>query len=68
MIIKLLIVALLGYIIFTLFRALLVMNRQGEQGRISRFLGRRVLLSALVLVIIIILLATGLITPNPRPY
>jgi len=34
----------------------------------SHFLGRRVIFSLLVVVLILIALGSGVITPNPRPY
>ena len=66
---KLVFIALLLFIVFNLFRALFTMLRS-EQGtvRMSQFLGKRVLFSALALLLILVALATGVITPNPRPY
>jgi uncharacterized membrane protein len=69
MLIKLIIVALLLFIIANLIRAGLVMLRPPQPGvKMSRFLGRRVMFSALVLLLIFIAQALGLIEPNPRPY
>ncbi|WKE65837.1 DUF2909 family protein [Gallaecimonas kandeliae] len=68
MLIKLLIVLLLAVVIFNLFRALFSMLRQGEEGQMSKHLGRRLLFSALVLALIILLLVTGVIVPHHRPY
>lgn len=69
-IIKVLLAALLLYVIYNLFRGLFSLLRQGNDGepRMSYFIGRRVALSALVIVLILIALATGIITPHPRPY
>lgn len=69
MLIKIIISALLLFIVFNLIRAGIVMLRQPEQGHpLSYYLGRRVLISAVVLVVILLAMAAGLITPNPRPY
>lgn len=69
MLIKLIVIALLLFIIINLFRAGLVMVRQPQPGvKMSRYLGRRVLFSAVVLILIFIAQALGLIEPNPRPY
>ncbi|HAW93015.1 MULTISPECIES: DUF2909 domain-containing protein [unclassified Arsukibacterium] len=69
MLLKLVIIALLLFIVFNLFRAGLVMLRNDpEQKQMSRFLGRRVFLSVLVLLVILLAMALGWITPNPRPY
>ncbi|MEE2025444.1 MULTISPECIES: DUF2909 domain-containing protein [Alkalimonas] len=66
---KLVIIALLLFIVFNLFRALFTMLRSDPGTvRMSQFLGKRVLFSALVLVLILLAMATGIITPNPRPY
>ncbi|MDP4535643.1 DUF2909 family protein [Alkalimonas collagenimarina] len=66
---KLIIIALLLFIVFNLFRALFTMLRS-EPGtvRMSQFLGKRVLVSAIALLLILLAIATGMITPNPRPY
>lgn len=69
MIIKIVLVCLLIYMIVNLFLAMRVMMKGSPNGEpMSKFIGRRVLTSALIVTIILIALATGLITPNPRPY
>lgn len=68
-ILKVLLVALLLYVIYNLFRGLFSLLRQDNDGpSMSYFIGRRVLFSAIVIVMILIALATGVVTPNPRPY
>lgn len=69
MIFKLVIVALLGFMVFNLFRAMLIMlqNKPGQPS-MTRFIGRRVLTSALIILLLIVAMALGWITPNPRPY
>lgn len=69
MFIKIILIFLLLVVVVSLFQALYVMLKNDEAGpKMSRFLGRRLLFSALVVLAILILLATGFITPNPRPY
>jgi hypothetical protein len=69
MLIKLLVITLLLFIVANLVRAGVVMLRPPQPGvKMSRFLGRRVMFSALVLLLIFIAQALGLIEPNPRPY
>ncbi|EJI84442.1 MULTISPECIES: DUF2909 domain-containing protein [Alishewanella] len=69
MLIKIIIGALLIFIVFNLARAGVAMARQQESTLpMSHFLGRRVLYSAIALGLILLAIATGLITPNPRPY
>ncbi|MDP5136819.1 DUF2909 domain-containing protein [Rheinheimera baltica] len=66
---KLVIIALLLFIVFNLIRAGVVMLKAPDPSvKMSQFLGRRVLFSAIVLIIIFIALALGLIQQNPRPY
>lgn len=67
--IKLLLIALLLFIVFNLFRALFLMLKNDEnQPSMSKFLGRRVLWSAVVLIAVILALQFGLLTPHNRPY
>jgi len=69
MLIKLLLIALLLFIIFNLFRALyLMLKNDPEQVSMSKFLGRRVLFSVLVMLLIILAMSFGWITPHQRPY
>ena len=65
MIIKIIIVLLL---LFNLFRALLIMVSGKTNGRpMSHFLGRRVLFSVVVLVMVIAALKLGFIKANQSP-
>ncbi len=69
MLTKIILIALLLLVIISLFQALYVMMKNDNAApRMSKFLGRRLIFSALVVLAILILLATGVITPNPRPY
>lgn len=69
MLIKILIGSLLIVMIISLFQAMRVMLGSGKADtNMSKFIGRRVLLSAIIIGLIIIGVATGLIETNPRPY
>jgi branched-subunit amino acid transport protein AzlD len=69
MLIKIILVTLLAIVIFSLFQALFVMLKNDEAApKMSKFLGRRLIFSALVVLLLIVLLLTGVVTPNPRPY
>ncbi|WP_394227490.1 DUF2909 domain-containing protein [Pseudoalteromonas spongiae] len=69
MLIKLIIVFLLFYIVFSLFKALFCMLKSDATANsMSHYLGRRVLFSALVLMIILLAMLFGIITPNSNPY
>lgn len=65
---KVIIVVLLFISIFSLFRALMAMSKDDKNQQMTRNLGRRVLFSALTLVLIVLALSLGWIEPNPRPY
>ncbi|MGO2371665.1 DUF2909 family protein [Pseudoalteromonas prydzensis] len=67
-IIKIIIVLLLLFILFNLFRALFIMVSGRDNGRpMSHYLGRRVLFSVVVLVVVIAALKLGYIPPNANP-
>ncbi|MDR7088016.1 MULTISPECIES: DUF2909 domain-containing protein [Cellvibrio] len=67
--IKIILVTLLAIVVFSLFQALIVMLKNDEAApKMSKFLGRRLIFSAVVILFLIILLLTGVITPHPRPY
>ena len=69
MFIKIVLIVLLLLVVISLFQALYVMLKNDETApKMSKFLGRRLMFSALVVLVILILLATGVITPHPRPY
>jgi len=54
--------------IYNLFKALIVMNRKDpNQPSMSKFIGRRVMVSAVIVILILVGIMTGLITPNPTP-
>ena len=69
MIIKIIIVGLLFLMIYNLFKAMMVMLKNDpDKPPMSKYIGRRVLTSAIIVGLILLAVATGLITPNPRPY
>ena len=69
MFVKVILVCLIVFMIFNLFRAMQVMMRNDpKDGPMSKYIGRRVLTSAIIVAIILIAIASGIITPNPRPY
>ncbi|MFA0415498.1 DUF2909 family protein [Vibrio renipiscarius] len=72
---KLLLVLLLLFIIANLAKALIEMvkspdedEKESEQPSMSHYLGKRVVLSALAVILLILALLTGFIEPNIRPY
>lgn len=70
---KLFILLLLAIMIYNLFRALVIMNKkpdpsQENQPSMTKFIGRRLMVSVAIVAFFIIGLLTGLITPNPRPF
>ncbi|MCW8329543.1 DUF2909 domain-containing protein [Photobacterium sp. SDRW27] len=68
MLLKAIIVCLLVFVILNLFRALPAMLKGHNDQPMSRPLGRRILVSVLVFLLLLLAVASGYITPNPRPY
>lgn len=69
MLIKIVIVAMLAFMVYNLFRSLMVMNKNDpNKPPMSKYIGRRLMLSVAIIVLLLIALSTGLITPNPRPH
>lgn len=68
MLIKGFIISLLLFIMLNLFRAFPFLNKGDHALPMSHYLGRRVLFSVILLLLMFILLITGLIEPNRRPY
>lgn len=66
--IKLLFVVLFLFVLISLFQALNIMRKDQTTVSMSQFIGRRLIYSSLLLILIILTMAFGLITPNPRPY
>jgi len=69
MIIKIIIAGLLIFMIYNLFKALVMMNRNDpNQPSMSKFIGRRVMTSVVIVILLLLGILTGVITPNPRPF
>lgn len=69
MIIKIVIVGLLVFMAYNLFKALIIMNKQDpDQPNMSKFIGRRVMTSVVIVILLLVGILTGVITPNPRPF
>lgn len=69
MLIKILIGGLLLFMVFNLFKAMLIMLKDDPNSPpMSKYIGRRVITSVVIVLLILLAMATGLITPNPRPY
>lgn len=66
---KIILVGLVFWMIFNLFRALVTMNKNDpNQPPMSKFIGRRVMTSVAIVLLLLLGILTGVITPNPRPY
>ena len=69
LVIKLAIVILFITVVVNLFRAMFSMlNQDPNKPPMSHFIGRRLLYSAALIIILVLSLAFGLIEPNTRPY
>ena len=69
MLIKIVVGVLLLVMIYNLFRAMMIMLKNDpDQPPMSKFIGRRVILTVVIVISLLIAIATGLIEPNPRPY
>ena len=66
--VKLAIGGLLIFMVYRLFQAMMIMLKNDQKQNMSKFIGRRVLASALIIGLILIAVATGVIQPNPKPY
>ncbi len=57
------------FMVYNLFKAMFIMNKNNpDQPPMSKYIGRRVLMSGLIVLVLVIGIVTGLISPNPRPY
>ncbi|WP_158972676.1 DUF2909 domain-containing protein [Paraglaciecola sp. L3A3] len=69
MLIKILIGSLILFMIFNLFKAMMIMLKNDpDSPPMSKFIGRRLMASVAIIILILLAVATGLITPNPTPY
>lgn len=68
MIIKIAIVVMLAFMVYNLFRALLTMNKNDpNKPPMSKYIGRRVVTSVAIILLLLLGVLTGVITPNPHP-
>ena len=69
MLIKILVGGLLLFMVFNLFKAMMIMLKDDPDGPpMSKFIGRRVITSVVIVGLILLAVATGLITPNATPH
>jgi len=69
MVVKIVIVCLLAFMVFNLFKALILMNKNDpNKPSMTKYIGRRLYLSVALVLLLLVGLLTGVITPNPRPY
>ena len=66
--IKLVIISLFIFVIVSLFQAVRIMNNPDSKQKMSTFFGRRLMFSVAIFLLILLAVATGVITPTPRPY
>ena len=66
--VKITIALLLVFMVFSLFKAMVIMLKGDTEQDMSKYIGRRVIASAAIIGLIMLALAFGLITPNPKPY
>ena len=64
------VITLLLFMVYNLFRALLLMNKKPEPDKpsMTKYIGRRLMVSVAIVLLLLVGLLTGLISPNPRPY
>ncbi|MFB1014111.1 MAG: hypothetical protein ACI93V_000099 [Alteromonadaceae bacterium] len=69
MVFKIVIVGLMAFMVYNLFKALLLMNKNDpNKPSMTKFIGRRLYVSVGIVLLLVVGLLTGIITPNPRPY
>ncbi|WDE11663.1 DUF2909 domain-containing protein [Thalassomonas haliotis] len=69
MYIKIIVIGLLAFMVYNLFRALFIMNKNDpEKPSMTKFIGRRLIASVVLVVLLLLGILTGIITPNPRPF
>ncbi|USD65053.1 DUF2909 family protein [Vibrio sp. SCSIO 43136] len=65
---KLLLVVALFLVIINMAKALVVVVRGSSDKPASHFLGKRLIFSAAVVLVLLVALSSGWVVPNPRPY
>ncbi len=69
MIMKIVLIGLVIFMLYNLFKALFLMTKNDpDKPPMSKFIGRRLMFSGLIVVLVLVGVATGLITPNTPPY
>jgi type IV secretory pathway TrbL component len=69
MIIKIVLIGLVIFMLYNLFKALYLMTKNDpDKAPMTKFIGRRLMLSGLIIILVLIGVATGLITPHTSPY
>jgi len=69
MIIKIVLISLVIFMLFNLFKALYLMTKNDPDAPpMSTFIGRRLMFSVLIIAIVLVGVAAGIITPNTPPY
>jgi len=65
MLLKLLLLGLLAFMVYNLFRAMIIMNKNDPNGPpMSKYIGRRVMVSIVIVILLVLGILTGFITPN----
>ncbi len=68
MLFKLLLIGLLTFMIYNLFRAMIIMNKNDpNEPPMSKYIGRRVVISILIVTLLVLGILTGFITPHHQP-
>lgn len=69
MLIKLIIILLMIFMVYNLAKGLFIMTKNDpDKPSMSKFIGRRLIASIAIVLLILLGIATGIITPNPRPF
>lgn len=69
MLIKIIILAAIVFMIYNLIKAMSVMrNPSKNQAPMSTYIGRRVYATVFIVLLLVILMVTGVIQPNPKPF
>ncbi|NVK24895.1 MAG: DUF2909 family protein [Gammaproteobacteria bacterium] len=69
LIVKICAIGILLMIVFNLFKAMICMlNPKPDQPSMSEFIGKRLKFSVFLVLLLLLCLVFGVITPNPSPY
>lgn len=68
LIIKIIIASCLIFMVYNLFKALSILSKNDpNKPAMSKYIGHRVIWSVVMIMLILVAILTGVITPNPRP-